>query len=41
MKLALGHLGTEFAPRFCVFDTDNGRYWGVDDPMPKNGGGDF
>lgn len=31
MKLALRHLGTEFAPRLCIFDTDNGKYWGGDD----------
>jgi len=28
MKLALGHLGTEFAPRLCIVDTDTGKYWG-------------
>jgi len=25
MKLALGHLGTEFAPRLCIVDTDTGK----------------
>ena len=30
MKLALGHLGTEFAPRRCIIDTDSGKYWAGD-----------
>ena len=31
MKLALGTLGTEFAPRRCIVDTDTCKYWGGED----------
>jgi len=31
MKLALGTLGTDFAPRRCIIDMDSGKYWDGDD----------
>ena len=31
MKLALGTLGTEFAPRRCIIDLDSDKYWDGED----------